>query len=362
MEAPGLSDKEKNVKVLVTGAAGFLGSHIVDRSLALGHETHVIVRKTSRSRYLENLAPRIHKHIGDLTNPEAVEKACRGMDLIIHSAGRVTDFGAYEDFYRDNVLATETLLKAARKTGVKKFVFISSPSIFSADEDHVNVDESIPYPNVYMNFYAKTKSLAEQLVLSSNSPELFTCSLRPRGIWGERDYNGFFPKLLKALKLGKLKDFSQGKKVEASLCHAANIAEACFQAADHSSTTAGEAYFITDDKNVYVWDLIETVGRRLNLPKLGPKVNDKVLQAAVHAIEALWKLPILYKRRSPPISRYSLGMLQNHTTYSVAKAKRDFGYSPKISMAHNLEDFLRWIEEDGGLDSYLGLNSGSSRD
>lgn len=341
------------MKVLVTGAAGFLGSHIVDRALASGYETHVIVRSSSRSDYLDSLGKRIIKHIGDLTDLASVEKATQNIDLIIHSAGRVTDVGSYSDFYRDNVLATETLIRAAKKNSVEKLVFISSPSIFSADTDHVNVNEDIAYPNTYMNFYAKTKSIAEQSVLAANSPDFFTCSLRPRGIWGERDYNGFFPKLLKALKDGKLKDFSGGKRVEASLCHAKNIAEASFQAAEHSTRTAGEAYFITDDENVFVWDLIDSVGKKLNLPPVGKKVPSAILNVAVNLVESIWKVPAIHKRYAPPISKYSIGMLQNHTTYSVEKAKRDFAYSPKIKMSRNLDDFIEWIEKNGGLQKYL---------
>ena len=343
------------MKVLITGAAGFLGSHILEKALALGHEAHVIVRKTSRTRFLDTFGKLIHRHLGDLADFESVLKACAGIDLIIHSAGRVTDFGLYDEFYRDNVVATENLLKAARSQGVAQFVFVSSPSIFAADDDHLDVDESIPYPKNYVNYYAETKSLAERKVLAANSPELFTCSLRPRGIWGERDYNGFFPKLLIALKKGKLKDLSGGKRVLASLCHAKNIAEACFQAAAHADKTAGQAYFITDDETVLVWDLIRKVGEAYRLPPIGAAVNPLVLNAAITLIGALWHLPYLRKNYSPPVSRYSLGMLTQHTTYSVGKARRDFGYDPKHSMSRNLEDFKKWIEEDGGLDRYLGI-------
>ncbi|RZA25397.1 MAG: NAD-dependent epimerase/dehydratase family protein [Proteobacteria bacterium] len=343
------------MKVLITGAAGFLGSHILDRALELGHEAHVIVRKSSKTNYIDSLSSPVTKHISDLADAEGVAKACEGMDLIIHSAGRVTDHGSYEDFRKDNVVATENLLQGAKKHGVKQFVFVSSPSIFAANEDHVQVDETISYPKLYANYYAETKSISEQAVLAANSPTLFTCSLRPRGIWGERDYNGFFPKLLTALYRGKLKDFAAGKKVHASVCHAKNIADACFQAAAHPNRTAGQAYFIADAENVYVWDLVEEVGARLGLPKVGPRVNQTVLNAAVSLIETIWAIPYLRKNHSPPISRYSLGMLTNHTTYSIAKAQKDFGYAPKYSMSKNLDDLIAWIEKDGGLKKYLGI-------
>ncbi len=348
--------REISMKVLVTGAGGFLGSHIVEESLRLGHETHVIIRGSSPSSFLKTLGSRITIHQGDLRDALKVQKALEGLDLVIHSAGRVTDFGAYETFYQDNVVATETLLHACHKEGVGEFVFISSPSIFAEEKDHLNADESLPYPFQYMNFYAKTKSLSEQLVLRSDSESLRTVSLRPRGIWGERDYNGFFPKLLKALIQGKLKRFAGDKKVIASLCHARNIAMASFEAAKHWDKTHGQAYFITDGEDVAVYDLIDQIAGKLVISGIKGDVNPKVLHLATQVIEMLWKLPTLHERYSPPISRYALGMLSYHTSYSCAKATRDFGYHPTHTMSRNLDELLNWIEKEGGLSSYLKLN------
>ena len=344
------------MKVLITGAAGFLGSHILEVAVKSQHETHVIVRKTSQTKVLDSLGDRVHRHLGDLADLEAVTKACEDIDLIIHAAGRVTEQGLYSDFYRDNVVATANLLTAARRQRVSQFVFVSSPSIFAGDEDHLNADESIPYPKTYINFYAKTKCISEQQVLAANCLELFTCSLRPRGIWGERDYKGFLPKLLTAMSQGKLKDLSGGRSVLSSVCHAKNIAEACFRAAAHAQTTAGQAYFITDDETIVVWDWIRQLGDSYRLPPLGPPVNRRILKAAVGLIEGLWHVPYLRKNYSPPLSRYSLGMLSQHTTYSVAKARKDFGYDPQYSMSRSLDDFKQWIEAEGGLKHYLGRN------
>ncbi len=344
------------MKVLITGANGFLGSHIVEESLLRGHETHVIVRGKQLSSFLHSLEGRITIHRGDLLDTHLVEKALSGIELVIHSAGRVTDFGSYETFYQDNVIATETLLAASQKQKVPHFVFISSPSIFAEAKDHLKVDESIPYPLQYMNFYAKTKSLAEQLVLHADSETLKTVSLRPRGIWGERDYNGFFPKLLKALSEEKLRRFAGKKKVMASLCHAKNISLASFQAAENISRTHGQAYFITDGEDVSVYDLIDQIAERLKLPRNDREVNQLILNKAAMLVELIWKLPTLHEKYSPPLSRYALSMLTQHTSYSIAKAQRDFGYSPKHSMSRSLEAYLNWIDKEGGLKRYLGIN------
>lgn len=338
--------------VLITGAAGFVGSHLVDACLAKGQAVRVIVRESSDLSYLKTLASRIEIVRGDLEEASAVERATKGIDAIYHPAGRVTDVGSYADFFRANVLATRNLLNAAKKNRVPRFVFVSSPSIFSDNTDQLNCDESLPYPKTFANFYAETKAISEQDVLAANGADLITCALRPRGIWGLRDKTGFVPKLLSALQKGKLKNLAPGKRVMASLCHVRNIAEACTQAAE-SSRVAGQAYFICDREPVAVWELIDRIGAMYGLGPVTGTVNPKVLGVAVEVLEAIWKIPGMKTRYAPPLSRYSAGLLTMHSSYSIAKAERDFGYKASVTLEEGLKEMKEWTDAHGGLQALL---------
>lgn len=340
------------MKVLITGAAGFVGSHLVDACLAKGQTVRVIVRESSDLTYLKTLGSRIEIVSGDLQDAAAVDRATRGIDVIHHPAGRVTDVGSYADFFGANVLATRLLLSAARKNRVPRFVFVSSPSIFSEGHDHLDCDESLAYPKRFANYYAETKAISEQDVLAANSPDMITCSLRPRGIWGLRDKTGFLPKLLSALQKGKLKNLAPGKRVMASLCHVHNIAEACLLAAE-SNRVAGQAYFICDREAVSVWELIDRIGGMYGLGPVQGEVNPKVLGFAVAFLEALWMLPGMKKRYAPPLSRYSLGLLTLHSSYSIAKAQRDFAYPARVTLEQGLKELKAWTDANGGLEALL---------
>ncbi|MBC7659548.1 MAG: NAD-dependent epimerase/dehydratase family protein [Chitinophagaceae bacterium] len=340
------------MRVLITGAAGFLGSHIVDRCLNQGDNARVIVRKSSDLSYLKTLGDKIEYSFGDLTDRLAVAKAASDIDVIYHSAGRVTDFGSYDDFFSANVLATRNLLEAARENGVGRFVFVSSPSIFADRQDHLNMDETAPYPKRFANYYAETKAISEQEVLAANSPSLITCSLRPRGVWGPRDKSGFLPKLLASMAKGKLKNLAPGKKVQASICHVQNIADACLAAAA-SAHVGGQAYFITDRETIVLWEFLDELAEYFGIPKVEGAINPKVLKILIEVIEAVWTLPNLKAKRSPPISRYAAGLLIQDGTFSIDKAKQDFGYDPSISQKKGLADLKAWIESTGGLQDFL---------
>src|SRR5690606_13363434 len=110
----------------------------------------------------------------------------------------------------ENVYATEHLLAAARRDGVSRFVFVSSPSALMDRDggDQIDVDESVPYPRRYLNYYSETKAAAERAVLAADSPGLRTVALRPRAIWGAGDRSGPLVRMLSRTQAGSLPDLS----------------------------------------------------------------------------------------------------------------------------------------------------------
>ncbi len=340
------------MKVLITGAAGFLGSHIVEQCLMQGDEVRVIVRKSSDLSFLKQIRQPIEFHFGDLTDLAAVSKAAETCEVIYHSAGRVMEYGRYEEFYTSNCLATRNLLQAALDKDVRRFVFVSSPSIFADHMDHLEIDESVAYPRVFANFYAETKAMSEQEVLQANSAGLVTCSLRPRAIWGPRDKSGFVPKLLSSLAKGKLRNLAPGKQVLSSICHVENIARACLAAAV-SPNVGGQAYFIVDREPVVLWDFLNELAMMFDQAPIDKSIHPKVLKRMVDVFELIWSIPKLKNSSSPPLSRYTAGLLTKNSTYSIAKAQNDFGYNPSISKQEGLLGFKNWVDQIGGFEMYL---------
>ena len=342
------------MRVLITGAAGFVGSHLVDASLARGDRVRVVVRPRSDPGYLGTLGPAIDYFRGDLCDPVAVHAATQDIDVVYHAAGRVTDHGSYTRFYRDNYVATDRLLTAAQTQGAKRFVFVSSPSIFANHEDQVDIDESIPWPRTFVNYYARTKALAEQRVLAANSSDMVTCAVRPRGVWGPRDHSGFVPKLLRSLARGRLKHLAPGKQVMASICHVDNAVAACLAAAS-APDVGGRSYFVADARPVEVWSFISDLARTFSLSPVRGTLSPWLRDMLVGLFELVWKVPYLRHRVSPPVSRYGVGMLTLHSTYKLDRARSELGYVPRVELAQGLHALKAWVDELGGVERFIGL-------
>ncbi|WP_194813824.1 NAD(P)-dependent oxidoreductase [Nocardia sp. XZ_19_385] len=339
------------MKVLVTGASGFLGGALVRRLVAdREHEVSILVRRTSNLADLGDARDQVKLVYGDLSDPDSLIAATSGIDVVFHSAARVDERGTRDQFWAENVTATERLLESARRNGAARFVFISSPSAMMDYDggDQLDVDESVPYPRRYLNLYSETKAAAERAVLAANTTEFSTCALRPRAIWGAGDRSGPIVRLLSRTAVGKLPDLSYGRDIYASLCHVDNIVEACVKAAS-SNAVGGKAYFVADAERTNVWRFLGQVATQLGYEPPTRQPNPRVLHAIVTAIETVWRIPFIATRWSPPLSRYAVALMTRSATYDTTAATRDFGYQPIVDRETGLAGFLAWLETQGGV-------------
>ncbi|MBL1415802.1 MAG: NAD-dependent epimerase/dehydratase family protein [Moritella sp.] len=338
------------MKVLVTGATGFLGSHIVDACLNQGDSVKVLVRYNSNLSYLKTL--NVEFVFGDLHDRASLLQATLEVDVIYHSAARVLDYGTRAQFLQTNVIGTKNLVAAAKQNNIDRFVFISSPSVVMSGKDQLDIDESEPYSSYFYNLYSETKALAEQYVLSQNSVDFITCSLRPRAIWGPRDKQGTLPRMLAKIRDGKLPNMSGGRSVKASMCYCTNAAHACLLAA-RSERVGGKSYFITDTEQLDIWSFASYMANRYNLPPITRQVSPKLIWYVASLIDLVWKIPYLSNHLSPPLPRYTVGLLTLNSTYKLNAAKADLGYAPIVNLEQGLHEIDKWMGDDG-LDKYIG--------
>ncbi|MBF6175269.1 NAD-dependent epimerase/dehydratase family protein [Nocardia blacklockiae] len=333
------------MKALVTGASGFLGGALVRRLVRDGdYEVSILVRPTSNLRDLGDAAARVRVVTGDLTDPASLEHAATGVDVVFHSAARVDERGTREQFWIENVRATERLLAAARAGGASRFVFISSPSALMERDggDQVDIDESVPYPRHYLNHYCETKAAAERLVLAANAPGFTTCALRPRAIWGAGDRSGPIVRLLERAAAGTLPDLSFGRDVYASLCHVDNIVDACVKAAA-AENVGGKAYFIADAERTDVWRFLAQVAGEMGYRPPSRKLDPRVVGLIVGVIETLRRVPFVAARWTPPLSRYTVAVMTRTGTYDVGAAARDLGYRPIMDRDRGMAELQKWL-------------------
>ncbi|MFK0222890.1 NAD-dependent epimerase/dehydratase family protein [Streptomyces vinaceus] len=342
------------MKVLVTGATGFLGGHVVDGFLRSGHEVRALVREGSDTSRLRSL-PGVELVTGDLSRARSLRGVVDGCGAVLHSAARVVEHGTRAQFTEANVIGTLRLLEAARRASAGRFVFVSSPSALMrpGEGDRLGVDESAPYPERWFNDYCATKARAERHVLASDGYGLTTCALRPRGIWGPRDHAGFLPRLVGAMHAGRLPDLSGGNPVRVSLCHVDNAVDACRRAvlSAPAERIGGRAYFVADREVTDLWPFLAEIAGRLGCPPPGPRIPRFVSRALAASVESVWRrLP--GERTGPPVSRYSMALLTRSSTYDTSAAHRDLGYVPVRTRAEGLDALVDWVAALGGVPAW----------
>ncbi|HEV8004155.1 MAG TPA: NAD-dependent epimerase/dehydratase family protein [Planctomycetaceae bacterium] len=320
------------MKALVTGGAGFLGLYITEQLVARGDSVRVVSRRT-------------HPRLGelgvewqqcDIRDPKSVERACRDVDTVFHVAAVPGIWGPWKHYYETNTLGTRHVLEACRHHGISRLIYTSSPSVIYDGADHLNVDESYPYASRYLCHYPHSKALAEQEVLAANGLDgLATVALRPHLIWGPRD-NQLVPRLIARARSGRLRRVGGGQNV-ISMSYVENAAAAHLQAADAlrpDSPVAGKAYFINEPEPVNLWNWIDELLSLAGLPPVRKSISSGVADALGGLGETIyWTLRL---SAEPPMTRFLAKQLSGSHSYQIARAQRDFGYKPLVSVAEGM--------------------------
>lgn len=326
------------MNTLVTGGGGFLGLYIVEQLLQQGHT----VRVFCRGQYPALKALGVVTIQGDLRDQSAVDSACRDVEAVFHTAAVPGVWGDWKMYYGINTEGTFNVIRACQKQGVARLIYTSSPSVVFDGADHVDADESLPYPTSWLCHYPHSKALAEQAVLAANiDGSLRTISLRPHLIWGPRD-NHLIPRLIQKARSGRLRRVGDGTNV-VSVAYVENAAAAHVQAElslRSSATAAGKPYFINEREAVNLWDWINLILLKTNLPPVEKAVSKATAMRLGAVLEGVWSLFRL--GGEPPMTRFIAAQLAGSHSYSISAAERDFGYRPVCST----EEGLRRLQPD----------------
>jgi nucleoside-diphosphate-sugar epimerase len=326
------------MKILVTGAGGFLGLGIAKALIKEGHKVFNFSRNDHKA--LKEL--NIETIKGNLKISADIEKAVIGMDAVFHVASMVGVWGDSDDFFTTNVLGTKNLIDACLKNNIKKIVYTSSPSVVFGNESLENADESQPYPNDddYLCDYAKTKAQAEQLIIKANCSTLSTVSLRPHLIFGPGDTN-LFPRILNKARKGKLKKVGNGENI-VDVIYIDNAVDAHIQAfnqLEFGSNLCGQTYFIGQELPVNLWNFIGDILTEGNIAPIKSRISAK---AAFNIGATLEKIYSFFGIKSePPMTRFVAMQLSKSHYFNHKKAIDHFGYHPKINTKEAISRTMR---------------------
>ncbi len=329
------------MRALVTGGGGFLGKAILKRLLAEGHA----VRSIARGDYPELRALGAETLQGDLADPGVATRAVEGCDAVFHVAAKAGVWGAFEEYHRSNVLATQRLIEACLEAGVPRLIYTSTPSVIHGGGDVEGVDESAPYADHYETHYPATKAAAEKMVLAANSARLSTVALRPHLIWGPEDTQ-LIPRIIDRARSGRLRRIGAEPKLVDSI-YIDNAVDAHLLACQRlgpEAACAGRAYFITQGEPVPTWDLVNRILAAAGAPLVTRTVSPKVAYAAGAVMEGIWTL--FRVKSEPPMTRFVASQLSTAHWYDVSAARRDLGFTPAVSIDEGLARLKTWFQSN----------------
>lgn len=326
--------------VLVTGATGFVGSHVVDLLLERGHTVAYIARATSNLRWLEGKeAKRVDGNLGDKLS---LQGALADVDVVIHVAG-LTAARNEAEFLRGNRDSTQNLVDAVRmyRPQLQRFVHISSQAVCgpAADLQHPTT-ETMPLRPI--TAYGRTKKLAEDVIRAAMAD--FPCTIiRPPAVYGPRDEAILTVFKSVAKGVSPLIGFDE-KRV--SLVHVRDLARGIVDAA-FNPAAAGQTYFISSDE-FYAWPDITTMAAAV----MGKQriFTIRLPHFAVMSIAGI--SGVLGKLSSKPqVLDYEKGLdiTQRYWICSTEKARAEIGYRQQVTLAEGIEETVAWYRAHGWL-------------
>jgi nucleoside-diphosphate-sugar epimerase len=328
------------MKILVTGATGFLGRRVVDLAIERGHHVVALARPTSDLWSLSATAAQIVT--GRLEDRESLARAVKGVCIVYHCAARSSDWGSWDEFHSSNVIGVRNLLEVSARAGtVKRFLHVSTtdvygyPAVASGEEAGVR-DVGLPYN--------RSKGLAEQEVLRIyRETGLPITIVRPASIYGPRSKDWIVE--IGQLLVQRQMILVNGGRARAGLVFVDDVAEAMMAAAV-SPRTVGEAYNLRHPADTTWRTFCDALADLLGAPHVRRSLPRWLLLGVGGVLEPMYGL--LRIARRPFVTRHAVHLFSRDQGFLIGKAERDFGFAPAFDLDAGLGATRAWLDSADG--------------
>jgi nucleoside-diphosphate-sugar epimerase len=315
--------------VAITGAAGFMGIHLVHGFHARGIRVLPLVRVVTEQ------SPEGTRTLDDaIANPRLLD----GIDVVVHSAAVRHRYGVdAETYHKSNVDLVERTLEACASAGVPRFVFVSSVGVYGFPA-RLPVDETYPYAPRTM--YSATKVEAEvRARRAARELEIDLVIVRPTIVYGAGDRNGMLDKMATMIRAGVYRIVGSGDNV-LHHTHVDDVVSGLWLAATVPEA-AGEDFILAGPETTTLAELSALVARAVgrNLPRRA--VPSSVARAVATVIDMAANRRLAFARHEPPLNHEKLDVMTLPIRFDIAKARRVLGYAPRVRYEEGVMRTLR---------------------
>ncbi|MGO4566963.1 NAD-dependent epimerase/dehydratase family protein [Rhizobium sp. 2YAF20] len=317
------------MRVIVSGATGFLGGRLCALLREDGHEVVGLGRNAEKGRHLETCGTRFASIDITVSPGASVLRGLGHADVFVHAAGLSAAWGSRAAFLGANVAGTRHALTMARAAGVRRFVFISSPSVAFRYSDQADMCEDTPLPRP-VNAYAESKQIAERDVLAAI--DLSPIILRPRAIYGRGDV-ALLPRLIRAAENGPL-PLLRGGRASTNVTYVDDVVLGIVCAMEAPREIAGRTYNIAGDEALPLRVIVESAAANAGIAVRWRAIPWPLAVSVARLAEAVALLRP--GKPEPVITAYSLGILAFTQTLDISAARRDIGFQPRVRFEQGL--------------------------
>jgi dihydroflavonol-4-reductase len=329
------------MKALVTGASGFIGSHLVERLASAGIEPHALMRKTSSSA---NLGGTSFKRLeGDLSDVASLRKAVQGMDLVFHLAG-ATAAKNRDGYFTHNAKGTENLARAvaAENPKLRRFIYVSSLAAGGPAKSFRPRVENEPDEPVSAYGESKLQAEKELLVFKADFP---VTVIRPPVVFGPKDKNVFlFIQGVARRVVPMIRGATETGDKYYSIIHVRDLVSGILQAATPAGLElpSGEIFYLSNTTTVTYDEIISTIATHLGRRPLRVPVPQLALKGAAASMTLISNLI----GRAMPLNNDKLNeLLPDYWVCSNQKAQDKLGFRPEYDFFSGMGDAIRWYRD-----------------
>lgn len=316
------------MKVLVTGARGMLGTATARAIAAAGHRVTVLQRGDAELPFPQFRA--------DICDTAALAEACRDQDGVVHLAARVSITGPWREFERTNVQGTQALLRAARESGVQRFVYVSSPSVAHAGQSIVGGGADRADPKAARSSYSRSKAMAENLVLGTSD---FACvAIRPHLVWGPGDEQ-LVGRIVERARRGRLVLIDRGAAL-IDTTYVDNAADALVAAVERAPDVHGETFVVSNGEPRTVRELLSSIANAAGAPAPTRQVPASVARTAGRVIETLWQ--VSRRPGEPPMTQFLAEQLSTAHWFAQGHTRAALQWEPRVSLDEGFARLAAW--------------------
>jgi nucleoside-diphosphate-sugar epimerase len=324
-----------DLKALVTGGTGFIGSHLVEALLQRGVQVRCLLREKSNLKWLTGLP--IEAALGDCGDWASLEEAVKEVDQIFHLAG-VTKALEEKTYLEVNAFGTENLIRACLKNNprIQKFIYLSSQAAAGPCRNGDKKTELDPCEPV--SAYGRSKRRGEEVALAF-AHQIPLLILRPCAVYGprERDIYTFFKLLSRGIKPCLF-----GEDQHMSLCYVEDVIQAILLAAQ-SRGPSGEIFFLSDGHDHAMEEVGDVFAQAMGVSAFPIRVPEWTMMSVAAFSEYFSKL----SGRPPLLSKGKVEeILQRNWVCDITKARTTLGFEPRVSLKQGAELTYQWYKRE----------------